>query len=380
MQRKGLATDIYESACWHFPMNTCALLMLPVFAVSLGCSDGKTDRPPINHVAFSPDGKWLVGAGGTVKPNGGEGIAKVWETSTWKLHDTWGEGFTDRVEQVHFASNEMVATWSNEMEHNPRGGSPQRGIMLRRWNIPEKKELPKLHLSELRTWAGSTAYYPAGNLVASSSKDADKIGAIFTVPKLEETVTLKEDQARGASFRGFSPDGKRILVAIGSAESPEVRVFDTSNGQRLAAHKLDASNSKVNPTHVRSAEFSPNGKMIVIGTINPIKIYVLTADLSATLLTLELGLFPDCLKFTPDNEMVAIKNGRNSIEMYSIKTKEAVKTFDGNPEGANGWCFSPDGAWIAIGSGGHPDDKGKTSPGKVRVFEVKTGKLVAELE
>lgn len=350
---------------------------LAIVVLSTGCQEEKMAAMPYTSLSFSPDGKWLVAAGGTVKPRGGEGKARVWQTSSWKVHDSWLDGFTDKVDAVFFISVDTTAVISKKMIRE-REGSAFDGILVRLWNVPDKKELASVHLKGARGWGRSIGFHAPDKLIAFTPGDYDKVG-IYKFPSLEER-TLLTGHSRGAFLLRFSPDGKRILSAIRSAEDPQIRLYDNTSGQNKAVFKLAASHDETSPTEVRSADYSANGKMIAIGTIDPIKIYVLTADLSATLLTLEPGLFPDCVKFTPDSELVAIKNGRNTVQLYSTKTKEPRKTFDGNPEGVNGWCFSPDGAWIAIASGGHPDKNGGTSPGRVRVFEVKTGKLVAELE
>ncbi|MBI2807396.1 MAG: hypothetical protein HYX68_20635 [Planctomycetes bacterium] len=97
------------------------------------------------------------------------------------------------------------------------------------------------------------------------------------------------------------------------------------------------------------------------------------------MLTIEIGYQPSMVAFTPDSKKIAVQGKPGDIELFSIQAQKKQRTFDKNAEGANCCCFSPDGNWIAIGGGGQPRN-GKMSPGRVRVFEVKTGKVVAELD
>jgi WD40 repeat protein len=227
----------------------------------------------------------------------------------------------------------------------------------------------------LRADAGFVGYYPAAKIIAGPGQQNGC--AIRNLPKLDEKVALKGD-LRAATLMRFSRDGKNVAVGIKSPETPELQIFNAERGELIRAHKLIASKVFATPTEVRTVAFSPDGTMIAAGTIEPKKIYVFDGNANE-LLAFDVKSAPDCLDFTPDNLFLAFKKSRNTVELISVKTKKTQRTFSDNPEGANGWCFSPDGAWIAIASGGHPQGSGK-SPGKVRVFEVKTGKLVAVLD
>jgi WD40 repeat protein len=353
--------------------RTFCLWIVPYLLLSTGCSEKKMTSLPVYHVAFSPDGKWLVGAGGLVEtssrpPWTGDGSIKVWQTSTWKPHASWREGFTDRVQQIQFTSENVFAVASNQFIRNAQGGDPYRGTLLRFWNIANKTELASLHLKDIRGNARSIGYYPPANLLALNLGYSLENVGIFTIPTLATKVILEEHK-RGSLMLRFSPDGKQILSC--TLDEPALRLHDCTTGRRIASHKMDSSQA-------RYAQFSPDGKMIAVAAENG-KIYVFTRDFSDILLTINVGIPPSFVTFTPNNEMIAMVKSRSAIQLYSIKTKEATQTFDGNPEGPNGCSFSPDGEWIAIGSGGHPQGGGK-SPGRVRVFEVKTGKLIADLE
>ena len=362
-------------------MKTLLLLLFVLFVV--GCDARPAPWIRIPHVAFSPDGKWLVAAGGRLgklgRPWGGDGVVKVWQTSNWKLHATWKDGFTNPVDQLFFVSKEIVATASDKLIRDTPG-SPDDGVLVRYWEIATKKELPPLHLHLKDTrHAFGIGYYAPDKLVAYNSGDLRKVG-IFTLPNLEKKCTL-EGHPKGSWLLQFSPDGKRILSL--SYEKPFVRLHDVATGKRIAEHNLDYDLDTANPNEINihgvQARFSSDGKMIAVAENS--KVYVLTSDLSAVLFDVK-GEHPrGRAEFSPDSEMIAVRNKDSKVvELYSLKTKEVVKSFSNNPEGAYAWCFSPDGNWIAITSAGDPGGSGRFPPSKVRVFEVKTGKLVAELD
>ena len=362
-------------------MKRLALLFLLLPNSSFGCTDGKISSLPLSLLVFSPDGKWLVGAGGTVRERGGdEGIVKTWETKSWKIHETWAEGFDARVESVFFVSFDTVATVRPKVRRRGLLDSspPFDGTLLRYWNVPEKKELEPLHLKKM-TGGDGIAFHVPNKRVAFFGL-SPRLAAVYTLPDLEQKVVLKD--CPPAMLR-FSPDGRRILAGIADHESTEIRLYDSTTGLVVANQKLEVPKDRNKYPRIRSAEFSPDGKKIAIGAIEPLKIHVFSADLSATMLTIEPGKFivPDCVKFTPDSEMIAVRNKDSKVvELYSLKTKEVVKSFSNTPEGAYAWCFSPDGNWIAITSAGDPGGSGRFPQSKERVFEVKTGKLVAELD
>jgi WD40 repeat protein len=328
----------------------------------------------IRHVAFSPDGKWLVGAGGRLGKNGppwgGEGLIKVWNTTSWKLHGAWADGFTNPVDQLFFVSEEIVGTASDKLIRESRG-SPYDGVVLRYWEIKEKKELPKVHLQEpLRAFG--IGLFAKDKLVAYTPGDAKKTG-VFSLPNMERICTLSE-HSKGSWLLRFSSDGKRILSL--AREKPFVRLHDSLTGKRLAEHNLESVTPDATRVHSVHARFSNNDKLIAV--VQNGNVYVLASDLNSLLFQIDTPVFETRTEFAPNSDLIAITKAE-SVDIYSVSTKKLIKKIGGNPEGVNACGFSPDGIWIAIGGGGHPQGT-SISPGKVRVFEVKTGKLVAELD
>lgn len=61
-----------------------------------------------------------------------------------------------------------------------------------------------------------------------------------------------------------------------------------------------------------------------------------------------------------------------------MKTGKLLRTLHGHVEGVNRFGFSPDGKWLAVGSGGHTRD-GK-GPGAVRVWDLEKNEIVVHLK
>ncbi len=348
-----------------------SILLLAV-SISPGCESDRPAAVPITDVSFSPDGKWLVACGGrlnTRKPRvGGEGFVKIWDTEGWKLRDTINDGFTDPVEQLFFAHDGLLCSVSNNIIPDSPG-SPYGGVSFRYWNITKREETPPFRLTEGSNQARVVAYCPERKLVCLSSGGKPQI---VKMPGLEVTSAM-EGHSQGSLLMRFSPDCKRLMSC--TVDKPFLRVHDAASGKRVAEHSLDSVAPKLS---LVSGGFSRDGTMVFVCTESK-KLFVLPADLTSVLLEVKLGLFPRCADFSPDGGSIAIPKSHDTLQILSIRKGEVLREFGGITEGVNGCAFSTDGRLVAVASGGHPQGA-DNSPGKVRVFEAKTGKLVAELD
>ena len=79
------------------------------------------------------------------------------------------------------------------------------------------------------------------------------------------------------------------------------------------------------------------------------------------------------LQFSPDNKLLA-SSGFQEVIFWDAKSGAVVRKLGGFADRVVALDFSPDGKWLATG-GGAP-----TGDGEVKVFDVATGSLVAELK
>jgi WD40 repeat protein len=79
------------------------------------------------------------------------------------------------------------------------------------------------------------------------------------------------------------------------------------------------------------------------------------------------------IQFSPDSKLLA-SSGFQEVLLWDPKTGGVVRKLTGFADRVVGLDFSPDGKWLATG-GGTP-----TGDGEVKIFDVATGNLVAELK
>lgn len=142
----------------------------------------------------------------------------------------------------------------------------------------------------------------------------------------------------------FSPDGKLI------ASGPLIKIWDVATGelkQTLNARDKDFPASIV---------FSPDGKLLASGNL-----YSQTADVwdvqAGKLLRTFTGFdyWVDCVDFSPDGSLLAIRSRDGKLKIQSVQTGEVVQSlsdvYEDRPSGSDFIRFSPDGRWLASGDG-----------------------------
>ena len=165
-------------------------------------------------------------------------------------------------------------------------------------------------------------------------------------------MAAKDYRTRAAAF---SPDGQTILTA---SELLNARLWNTQTGELIKELPHN--------TGVEAALISPNGKyMLTRSKDNIIRLW----DSQGELLWKDEGWerFEGRASFSPDNEVMAIPNGKNIILMKPDKT--AVDTLVGHNGEVNTAVFSPDGRLIYSGS----------KDGMLKIWNRATGEEVGSL-
>jgi WD40 repeat protein/transcriptional regulator with XRE-family HTH domain len=141
------------------------------------------------RVAFSPDGKYLVTAGGK-----GDGSAHLWDISTGKLVQHFGGAF-DSMSSVAFSPDgKYIVTGSSDN-------------IARLWDVQLGKEVLQFIGHTDLVW--SAIFSPDGNYVATASNDG--------TARLWDAQSGKElrrfiGHTAAVENLAFSPDGKYILT------------------------------------------------------------------------------------------------------------------------------------------------------------------------
>lgn len=176
----------------------------------------------------------------------------------------------------------------------------------------------------------------------------------------------------------FSPDSK--LLASGGADRV-VRVWDVATRReraRLIGHT----------GFIGSIAFSADGKTLTT-TATPddsgVRLWDISSGrLSATVPGPEMSSWArqDRLRGPDGSLRVEADRGYapRTLSLIEVRTDRKLVVLDGHPDQLNDWAFAPGGEILATG-GGYTSHPWPVNPaGDVRVWEVRTGRLLAKLD
>lgn len=248
-----------------------------------------------DSVAFSPDGKLLVSAGGSeFKParnnNATSGQVKLWDITAGKELDEF-VGHTNRVFSAVFSPDgKTLAT-----------GSADQTVRL--WDPTTHKQRVILAGHANAVWA--VTFSPDSKTVASAS--ADRTVKLWDADTGKERVTFRghEDEVRAVAF---SPDGKTL--ASGSADWT-VRLWDPAAQKERAVLKAHRGG-------VQSLAFSSNGITLATGSLDEtVKLWdMATLKERMTLRGHRSGI--SAVAFSPDDRTLASAGMDDAVRLWDL--------------------------------------------------------------
>jgi dipeptidyl aminopeptidase/acylaminoacyl peptidase len=165
----------------------------------------------------------------------------------------------------------------------------------------------------------------------------------------------------------FSPDGTTMASASfdlsGASNEPGIHLWDVNRRDLL--WEYDGNNT---PLRVLSLAFSPDGKVLAVGTFD--SVLVLEAATGELQQTLPMPSHVGDLAFSPDGDLLAAGCDDNKIWLWDPYTYQLLATLEGHAGYVNGVAFTPDASVLI--SGGHDRQVG--------VWDVESGKLLRTLE
>ncbi|MHA2252650.1 MAG: WD40 domain-containing protein, partial [Candidatus Kariarchaeaceae archaeon] len=268
------------------------------------------------------------------------------------------------VTSVKFSPNETILASS---------GSDQ---TIRLWNVRTGVELTTPHTRHNDS-EGRIAFSPDGNKIAFASNDGRIKYWDVKKGEVSRNLTLGDGEIT------FSPN-RDILALSGSPHGNYLKLVNETNGQLLGfledrgpksaysvafspngsllasgiGHSIflwNVSSKRIwqklsgHQSLVSSVHFSPDGKMIVSGSIdNTIRIWNITKNEVILWKSLQEADEVRSVMFSPCNsQIIASGNKDTKVRLWNITSGKEIKVMEGHADAVFSICFSPDGTLLA---------------------------------
>ncbi len=300
----------------------------------------------VEILAFSPDGKTLVGVKASSDP------IILWDmskTSNFGKYKTSLKGHTRKITRIAFSSDGQTLASASE----------DRTVIL--WNpyTGKNKFTLKGHTKGVR----SIAFAPDNSMLASGSNDGTV--RLWNAKTGKQILILKAN-AKTISYReavysvAFSPDS-RMLVSL--TDDGTIRLWDTKTGKHI--RKFKGTLNEGYPEN-NSVSFSPDNRTIVSISDSDTKLWnVRTGKL--------LWELKGRLHISPDWSLDA-STDQDKILLWDMKARKQVTTLTDYKSKYRSLVFSPDGKKIANGLGIWDISTGEHAP--INEEHVSTGSSV----
>ncbi len=305
----------------------------------------KGHAAPVYSVCFSPDGKWIASSSMDT-------TAKVWDAETGREKLAF-KGHDQCVNSVCFSPDgKQIAS---------AGGNGS----LKVWDAETGQE--KLTLKGLSQVSISVCFSPDGKHIAGSGDNG--MVKVWNALTGQQELSFKGHAATVYSVR-FSPDGKQI---VSGSEDRTAKVWDALTGQE----KLSFKGHK---TPVYTVCFSPDGKRIASGSLDDgtIKVWdALTGQETLTPTGHVLSVYSVC--FSPDGMLIASSGSDKTVRVWDGLTAPKALTFEGHQSQVTHLACSPNGRWLASSGGVWDSTYPSFSAGELRLWDLHTGALLHQL-
>jgi len=360
----------------------------------------------VNSVAFSPDGKLGITAGG--------GGAKLWDLATGKAVDAFvdqsslpagfrfseGAVFSPDGRQVlsvgfgdilllDVATGKQIRRFSGHSSELGKLGLEEVGLrqlgfssdggrimsgkseVMNSWDLATgrmTRVVEKLHTPEGNVRSTPVVLSPDGRQMLSAYYDKTLTGVIelrdAVTGKLIRTFTGHSGLVRSVAF---SRDGQRVISMGGVKDSMwkgiagtqidrTIQLWNVATGENIRTLS-DASEGLLS-----FVALSPNGKQVLsAGNVEALKLW----DLESGRLIRTFKDFSLAAAFSPDGRY-ALSSYVNTIRLLDLVTGQEVRSFTGHSNYVKALAFSPDGKLALSGS----------MDNTVKLWDVATGKEI----
>ncbi len=271
--------------------------------------------------AFSPDGKVL--ATGSDDTDECQTI-KLWDPDSGRLRSAW-KGHSATVAALAFSPDGRILA-SASLSPDERGSD---NVIL--WDAASHRRMGSLkgHTNRVR----SVAFSPDGRWLATASDDMT--ARLWDVAK-RTTRAILSGHTKNLIGLAFSPDGRWLAS---SSNDATVRLWDVATGIGLAILP-DVNN-------VNAVAFAPDGSLLASANEDgEIKLW----DPATAKLVRSIHGEADqlrCLRFSPDGRNVVAAGKGKVIRIWDVATGQELLTLEGHEAQINALAFSPDGSTLA---------------------------------
>ncbi len=229
-----------------------------------------------------------------------------------------------------FSTNGLIATVSNPTSGDATvvllNGSD--GRTLNTFTIPIQQGSPN---------GQDTALSPDGQLVAPIGFDSKAVH-IYNAATGQEVRKIHTGITDWPTVGRFSADGKFLLIGLGDGHA---RLWDISTGKPVMSFDNGTDN---NSTFVFSVGFSPDGRYVAVGRSGDVVLYDRTTGARLQTLTRSSSGAVRA-EFSPDGKQVVIGGYNAGLDLWDAATGKQLRTFVGHTGPSYG-VFSPDGKVI----------------------------------
>jgi WD40 repeat protein len=141
----------------------------------------------------------------------------------------------------------------------------------------------------------------------------------------------------------FSPDGKRVLTAGGSA----VRLWDAESGKEIRAYEQ-------NLNEIYSVAFSPDGKRVLSRSNIALRLW--DAESGKEIRMFQAGFREQTvsingfMEFSPDGKRIVGGSMDNTVHVWDAESGKEIRAIQGHSDRVNSVAFSADGKRVLSGS------------------------------
>ena len=271
-------------------------------------------------VALAPDGTTLAVVMSYDK-------VRLWDLRT-ATNTAILEGHTSRINSVVFSADGATLA----------SASSDRTVKL--WDAATGLEITTLEAPD-HAWISAVAFSPDGGSIASG--DARGKVKVWDLASGESTVTWEGDGVHGIGSLAFSPDG--TTLAAGTAG---LAMWNLATGTSILTEEF--------PDAIYAVSFTPDGTALALGRPDrdTISIWQVPPGKDRATLAIEYPAHVSTAAFSPDGSIVVsgtleIGNA-DVVEVRDPATGTLIATLKGHGGHVGTLAFSPDGSSFASGS------------------------------